>query len=205
MSCCGQPRPHILAAPRLEAAPAHRSPRRTAHRTGWPARRLARVARPCVLGSGHRKGSCRCPWSTSSRVLSRHQQAGGAATRLIMSSLAGPGGLSEQEAAAVRRLCNAACIPAFAPPLPGSHGACSVRRHARWSRRRARSCAKRSRRRSAAGARESAPPRSGGWSSRLCGTARTEWSWDAAALRLCARCSLAVSRAWPLTSIEPSG
>ena len=31
-----------------------------------------------------------------------YRQAGGAATRLIMSSLAGPGGLSEQEAAAVR-------------------------------------------------------------------------------------------------------
>ena len=37
-------------------------------------------------------------------MLSCYQQAGGAATRLIMSSLAGPGGLSEQEAAAVRRL-----------------------------------------------------------------------------------------------------
>ena len=37
-------------------------------------------------------------------MLSCHQQAGGAATRLIMSSLAGPGGLSEQEAAAVRRV-----------------------------------------------------------------------------------------------------
>lgn len=102
--------------------------------------------------------------------LSCYQQAGGAATRLIMSSLAGPGGLSEQEAAAVR----------WPHPRPRPTPACTrraraVHRHARWSRRKPPSCARRSRTRSATGARESAPPRSGGWSSRPCGTARIEW------------------------------
>ena len=54
----------------------------------------------CVFGSGHR---ARVSADTHRTRASCYQQAGGAATRLIMSSLAGPGGLSEQEAAAVRR------------------------------------------------------------------------------------------------------
>jgi hypothetical protein len=159
-----QPQSRLLADPRLEAALAQRSLLRTAQASlrgclhAWRGRVCSAQATAGVRADSQRaRVSC-------------YQQAGGAATRLIMSSLAGPGGLSEQEAAAVR------CPHPCPRPTPAcTRRARAVHRHARSSRRKPPSYARRSRTRSATGARASAPQRSGGWSSRPCGTARIEW------------------------------
>ena len=135
-------------------------------------------------------------------MVSCHQQAGGAATRLIMSSLAGPGGLSEQEAAAVRRLCNDACIPAPRHPClaatvrvrcAGTQGGlaeelAAARGEAGGGARPAR---ERERRRGAAAGARGCVERPGlnGAGTRLhCG---------------CVHAAAWQRRAWPLTLIEP--